>query len=76
MDDITWSNSDYGYCLTYPGWGRTDLRVINLMDPDYPDYWPEDSTLLSPAVSADARLESDYEYLSGQNFNASRGSYP
>jgi hypothetical protein len=45
------------------------------MDPSYPDYWPAGTTILDPANSADARLESDYAYLAGQNFRPERGEY-
>ena len=67
----------------YPGWGRVDHRIINLMSPDYPSRWPEDGVSWStddgadpgPAVSVDARLESDFEYLADNNFPPDRGYY-
>ncbi len=58
-----------------PGWVRTDLRVISLMDPDYPNHFSDDQTSLDPATSADARLESDWEYNSTVPFRANRGLY-
>ena len=73
-DDVNW-DKDIIWTLVYPGWGRMDLRVINLMDPSYPDYWPEDTTILPEATSNDARLALDFEYLDGQNFRPERGTY-
>jgi hypothetical protein len=68
---------------TYPGWGRTDHRIINLMDEDYPSRWPDESDWASiglagdpgEAASADARLASDFEYLPAQAFRPDRGHY-
>ena len=67
----------------YPGWGRVDHRIINLMDADYPSRWPEDGVSWStpdgldpgPAVSDDARLLTDYEYMPDQAFPPDRGYY-
>jgi len=75
----------------YPGWGRIDHRIINLMDPDYPSYWPQiwdrhkwpsqiiwvtqDGKDPGPAESIDARLESDFEYLQDNNYPPDRGLY-
>ena len=73
-DDTVWYDYFKTY-LVYPGWARIDLRVIHAMDPSYPDYWPAGTTILDPATSADARLESDYAYLAGQNFRPERGEY-
>lgn len=73
-DDVNW-DKDIIWTAVYPGWGRMDLRVISLMDPTYPNYWPESKTILPQAVSSDARLESDFQYLDGQNFRPERGTY-
>jgi hypothetical protein len=73
-DDVTWYDYFKTY-LVYPGWARIDLRVINLMDPTYPDYWPANTTILPEATSADARLASDFAYLNSQNFRPERGEY-
>ena len=72
-DDVTWYDYFKTY-LVYPGWARIDLRVINLMDPAYPDYWPAGTTILPKATTADARI-ADFQYLSSQNFRPERGSY-
>jgi len=85
MDDINWYDLTPKTYLVYPGWGRVDLRVINLMDPNYPDYWDDQITsspywdsaanTLLPANPIDARLESDYQYLTSNNFRPERGIY-
>lgn len=45
---------------------KADMRIINLMDPDYPAKYPiraaEDAFPLPPAQSDDARLETDFTY--------------
>ncbi len=75
MDDTNWYDLIPKTYLVYPGWARVDLRVINLMDPAYPDYWEDTFTSLPPANSSDARLTSDYQYLSSNNFRPERGLY-
>ena len=67
----------------YPGWGRVDHRIINIMDNDYPSRWPNDNVSwntpdgLDPeeATSDDARLGTDFGYLADQGFKPERGFY-
>jgi len=63
----------------YPGWGRVDHRIINIMDHDYPSRWPNDNVWTDgdpgEAVSNDARLASDFEYMTDQAFRPERGYY-
>ncbi|MBS0010602.1 MAG: hypothetical protein KFF49_04290 [Bacteroidales bacterium] len=67
----------------YPGWGRVDMRVINLMDHDYPSHWPADNVSWNtpdgmdpgPADPDDARLLTDFYYLQNNDFPPSRGYY-
>jgi len=73
-DAVNWSDLFKTYAV-YPGWSRVDLRIINLMDPSYPDYWPANTTILPEATSEDARLATDFQYLDGQNFRPERGEY-
>lgn len=72
-----WTNwySDWVFYAIYPGWLRVDMRIINLMDNSYPDYWPANETVLPEATSEDARLATDFEYKSSQDFPADRGTY-
>ncbi len=78
-DDVTWYSTYQTYSV-YPGWGQIDMYVINLMDKNMPARWPA-SGLFSDmpnngrATSADARLESDFQYLSSCPFRAERGYY-
>lgn len=45
---------------------KSDMRIINLMDPDYPARYPvsaaEDAVAIPEAQSEDARLEMDFTY--------------
>lgn len=63
------------YYQIYPGWGRTDMRVVNMMDPNTIDYWTSSDGTLAESTSDDARLASDFQYLSNQNFRPGRGLY-
>jgi hypothetical protein len=75
MDDVTWYAEAPQTYLLYPGWGRVDMRVINLMDPNTTSYWADGIITLPPATSADARLLTDYQYRSSNDFAAARGYY-
>ncbi len=67
----------------YPGYARVDMRIINLLDHDYPSRWPRDNISwntpdgLDPgeADPDDERLLTDFEYLAGNNFRPDRGYY-
>jgi len=78
-DDINWYSLYQTYSV-YGGWGQVDMRVIHMMDPNMPDYFPEslsfdDLPNQGLATSDDARLLTDFEYKSSCPFNANRGSY-
>ena len=75
MDDVTWYDLIPKTYLVYPGWARVDMRIINMMDPNTPDYWDESFITLPESSSADARLVSDYQYLGSNNFRPERGKY-
>ncbi len=86
MDDTNWYDLIPKTYLVYPGWARVDLRVIHLMDPNYPDYWDPATLSSSPywdaanntlleANSPDSRLQTDFQYLSSNNFRPERGLY-
>jgi len=74
---------DYFMYATYQGWGRVDMRVVNLMDHDYPSRWPKyyetwntpDGQDPGEADPDDARLLTDFEYLATNNFRPDRGYY-
>ena len=78
-DDVTWYSLYQTYSI-YPGWAQVDMYVINLMDPSMPARWPasgkfSDMPNNGRATSADARLLSDFQYLSSCPFRAERGYY-
>lgn len=75
MDDTQWYALIPQTYMVYPGWARTDMRVVNMLDPTMPDYWSNDIVTLPAATSVDARLDSDYQYLSSQAFVEARGKY-
>ncbi|MHB1147581.1 MAG: hypothetical protein ACYC01_08310 [Lutibacter sp.] len=71
--DVIWD--DYKWVLCQFGWARTDMYVVNLMDPSAPKKWPAGAVTMPESTSADARLLTDYEYLSSQDFIPARGDY-
>ncbi|MBP6425485.1 MAG: hypothetical protein KA278_07165 [Flavobacterium sp.] len=75
MDDTTWySYAPHTYAI-YGGWGRVDMRIINMMDPNTPAYWTDTYTQPNPSTSADARLLTDYQFLPSNTFAVARGKY-
>lgn len=78
-DDIVWYSLYQTYTI-YGGWGQVDMRIINMMDPAQPSYFPpsgsfDDLPNGGIAVSDDARLLSDFEKLGSCPFRANRGYY-
>jgi hypothetical protein len=72
--------SEYHTYAVYGGWGQVDMRVIHMMDPNMPDRWATsglfaDMPNSGRATSNDARLLSDFGYLSSCPFRADRGYY-
>ncbi len=74
MDDNVWYDLIPKTYLVYPGWARVDMRVVNMMDPNTTDYWTDETTI-PESTSDDARLLTDYGYLSSNNFRPTRGTY-
>lgn len=56
---------------------KNDLRIINLLDPDYPKFYPVQAAgrAIRPASSVDARFASDFRYdpANMASFNTARG---
>ncbi len=71
---INWA-TEWSLYMTYSGWGRVDMRVVNLMDPSMPSKWTSTSGYLPEATSLDNRLATDFQYLDSQDFPANRGIY-
>ena len=74
IDNVNWKNWFYHYTIR-PDWAKIDLRIINLLDPNYPSKFPDDGISPGQASSADARLESDFNYVSVINMKPERGYY-
>lgn len=67
-----------GDYLTYPGWGKVDMFVVNLMDNSQPQHWDDTPSFPTPPASTspqDQRIFSDFEYSSLNWFQAARGYY-
>ena len=67
-----------GDYLTYNGWGITDMYVVNQMDPTQPQHWDDRADFPYPPKSTnplDKRLESDFQYVPSNWFQAARGYY-
>lgn len=74
--------SEYGWYDKYTtyarlaGWGFADMRLVNIMDKDYPSKWPADNESWTtpdgqwPGEPApgDQRLDSDFDYLPLSSF--------
>jgi len=78
MDGTTTWYMESGDYLTYPGWGRTDMYVVHLMDPSQPQHWDDSPSFPHPAESTDPldeRLFTDFEYLPSNDFLPARGYY-
>ncbi len=78
MDASTRWYMEAGDYLTYPGWARTDMYVVNMMEPSLPQHWDDDPDFPHPAEPTDPldnRLETDFQYLASNDFNPTRGYY-
>ena len=79
-DGVTGSWKSYYHMKTADaGWGKTDMRVINLMDNNMPSTFPESGLIADLpndglATSADARLLTDFQY-DPDNKKPERGYY-
>lgn len=79
MDDVTWYDLMKTYAV-FSGWGRIDMRVVNMMDPNMPKWFPASGNIADlpnagQATSADNRLLTDFEYIPSQDFLVERGVY-
>lgn len=81
MDDITWYNLYQTYTV-YGGWGQTDMRLVNMMDPRFPSRWTDAgtwNTLPTPTTThtagIDDRIFTDFQYLATCPFRVERGYY-
>ena len=81
MDDISWYTLYHTYAH-YGGWGQTDMRLVNMMDPRFPARWtdagtwdvlPEPTTTHTAGI--DDRIFTDFEFLETCPFRVERGYY-
>ena len=82
-DGGSWYDLNIKY-LRQSGWGRVDMRVINMIDPNQPVRYPTDAeglaTLGTPpndglATTIDKRFTQDFEYLPANDFRPERGGW-
>lgn len=77
MDGTTlWYDGASDY-LTYPGWGKTDMYVVHLMDSKQPNHWGDTANPNYPesTTAEDQRLFSDFEFTPSNGFRAERGYF-
>ena len=79
--EIDWYSMYHTYA-NYTNYGRADMRIVNMLDPDMPSRWPGENgynVLPEPKVNTedvyDNRLITDFEYLSECNYLPERGYY-
>lgn len=79
MDDVKiGDNAAYYSGQGNDTWARTDMYVVNIMDPAQPAHWDDVASFPTPPKSTnppDKRLLSDFQYLTSNTFQAARGYY-
>lgn len=73
---VNWYSEAEDY-LTYPGWGKVDMYVVNLMDNTEPAHWGTVDRPAPPESTApqDQRIFTDFEYSDLNWFQPGRGYY-
>ncbi|MEI9910058.1 MAG: hypothetical protein WDO71_10505 [Bacteroidota bacterium] len=77
-DGYTAWYDEAGDYLTYPGWGKTDMYVVNMMDPTQPQHWDNVASFPHPPASTnpiDGRLNTDFEFTASNSFRPDRGYF-
>ena len=67
-----------GDYLTFPGWGRTDMYVVHMMDPQQPQHWENRPDFPHPPPSTnpiDERLNTDFQFQASNGFRPERGYF-
>lgn len=79
MDDVKiGDNAAYYSGQGNDTWARTDMYVVNIMDPAQPAHWDDTPSFPTPPKSLnppDKRLLTDFQYLPSNSFIAARGYY-
>lgn len=81
-DGGSWFDLNIKY-LRQDGWGRVDMRIINMIDPNQPVRYPTEAngyaTSTPPngglASTNDKRFKTDFEYLRANDFRPERGGW-
>jgi hypothetical protein len=56
--------------------GRLDMRIVNLMDPSQPLFYPTSTDIISPSITtSDNRINTDFDFDSQVYFRPLRGKY-
>ena len=68
----------YKYYLARPFWGKVDMRIVHMLDPNQPANWPAGGLSSLPfnglILSPDARANTDFQYDASNN-RPERGKY-
>lgn len=56
-------------------WARVDMKLLNLMDPDYPTSYPADASNPGMVNTEDERIETDFIYREQVYYPQDRGVY-
>lgn len=78
MDGTSKWYFEAGDYLTFPGWGKTDMYVVNLMDPTQPQHWDDSPSFPHPPASTnpiDDRLNTDFAFTPSNGFRPDRGYF-
>lgn len=68
----------YKYYMSRPSWGKVDMRVIHMIDPNLPANWPDGGLAVLPfngiMDSPDFRVSTDFQHNTNNN-RPERGEY-
>lgn len=81
-DGGSWYDLNIKY-LRQPGWGRVDMRIINMIDPNQPVRYPTNASGYATSeppnggrvITNDKRFTQDFEYLPANDFRPERGGW-
>ncbi len=74
---VKWYDESSDYLLS-DGWGITNMYVVHMLDSKQPQHWDDNAAFPYPAKSTnpqDDRLNTDFEYVPSNWFQAARGYY-
>ena len=74
---VKWYDESSDYLLS-DGWGITNMYVVHMLDNAQPQHWDDNAAFPYPPESTnpqDKRLDTDFEYVPSNWFQAARGYY-